>query len=776
MLKLNICNLLFSLSGLRDDRMSTSGGGTTPTVRGKLVPQQSTVWTRRQHAVCVRRACKTYGQKENQHIILENLNMTVPKGCIYGLLGASGCGKTTLLSCIVGRRRLNSGEIWVLGGKPGNRGSGVPGPRVGYMPQEIALYGEFTIMETFKFFGWVAGLKTSDIENRSDFLIKLLQLPGPERRVKELSGGQQRRVSMAATFIHDPELLILDEPTSGVDPVLRQRIWDYLVELTTVKGTTIIITTHYIDETKQATLIGLMRGGRFLAEESPAELLLRHNSDSLEDAFLKLSILQNKGKRRRSSIVSDVVAHTASTLPELQDGIVNDAFETMSEISGEFGDNMIANNARPASPPPPPAPVDPLPPEETVECSWKDAFQIYASNHMKALIWKNILWMWRSVGMIMFIFVMPIIEIVIFCLSIGRDPVGLHLAIVNNEHSFGTPCNFNSSCVYENLGCRYLDLLGKSKHTLVNYQSLEEASYAVSKGWAWGLLEIPPYFSEMMELRTELERNANDTVLEGSEISVRLDMSNQQIAILLKRDIYLNLQEFARGLARACEVPESLVTLPIRFNTPIFGPRIPNFTNFAAPGVILTIVFFLSVALTSGTMLIERNEGILERCLVCGITGFEILSSHVITQFVIMMIQSLAVLIFALFVFNVVNQGHFIWVFILVVLCGTCGMTYGFVVSCICDDERNATYLALGSFLPFVMLCGIIWPVEGMHRILRSISYFLPLTLSTESLRSILARGWDIDQPFVYAGFISTLIWILIYMAASILLLKFKKG
>ncbi|KAI5645576.1 ABC transporter domain-containing protein [Phthorimaea operculella] len=97
--------------------------------------QKSTVSSRKQQAVCVRRAHKRYGPAKNPNVILDGLNMTVPKGAIYGLLGASGCGKTTLLSCIVGRRRLNAGEIWVLGGRPGSPGSGVPGPRIGYMPQ-----------------------------------------------------------------------------------------------------------------------------------------------------------------------------------------------------------------------------------------------------------------------------------------------------------------------------------------------------------------------------------------------------------------------------------------------------------------------------------------------------------------------------------------------------------------------------------------------------------------------------------------------------------------
>lgn len=123
----------------------------------------------------------------------------------------------------MGRRRLNSGEIWVLGGRPGSRGSGVPGPRVGYMPQEVALYGEFTIRETLMYFGWINGMKTSEVEERLERLLKMLQMPHGESFVKNLSGGQQRRMSLAATLLHEPELMILDEPTVGVDPVLRQK-------------------------------------------------------------------------------------------------------------------------------------------------------------------------------------------------------------------------------------------------------------------------------------------------------------------------------------------------------------------------------------------------------------------------------------------------------------------------------------------------------------------------------------------------------------------------
>nr|CAI5849582.1 unnamed protein product [Callosobruchus analis] len=206
-------------------------------------------------AVYVRHAWKSY---KKPYYVLCDLNMTMMKGTIYALLGASGCGKTSLLSCIVGIRSLDLGDVWVLGGRPGSRGSGVPGNRVGYMPQELALYGEFSINETMLYFGWIYGLKTKQIKEKVTFLVQLLDLPPAKRLVKNLSGGQQRRVSLAVAVMHEPELLILDEPTVGVDPILRANIWNYMVRETKEKKISIIITTHYIEEARQAQTVSFI--------------------------------------------------------------------------------------------------------------------------------------------------------------------------------------------------------------------------------------------------------------------------------------------------------------------------------------------------------------------------------------------------------------------------------------------------------------------------------------------------------------------------------------
>lgn len=203
-------------------------------------------------------------------------------------MGASGCGKTTLLSCIVGMINLDGGEITVLGHPTKANEIQRSGPKIGYMPQETALIGELTIKETIYYFGKIFQMDTERVRDRYKMLKNLLELPRGDQKVEECSGGQQRRVSFAAAMVHEPELLILDEPTVGLDPILREKIWTFMLHVTRTSKLAIIITTHYIDEAKQADRCGLMRNGILLAEDSPRNIISRHDVPNLEEAFLKL--------------------------------------------------------------------------------------------------------------------------------------------------------------------------------------------------------------------------------------------------------------------------------------------------------------------------------------------------------------------------------------------------------------------------------------------------------------------------------------------------------
>lgn len=183
----------------------------------------------------------------------------------------------------------------------------------------------------------------------------------------------------------------------------------------------------------------------------------------------------------------------------------------------------------------------------------------------------------------------------------------------------------------------------------------------------------------------------------------------------------------------------------------------------------------------------------MDRSWVAGVTPTEILFSHVVTQFVVMCGQTALVLVFMIIVFGVTNNGDIALVIILTILQGLCGMCFGFVISAICELERNAIQLALGSFYPTLLLSGVIWPIEGMPMYLRYvnlvvsylflnnspfryISLCLPLTMATTSLRSILTRGWSFMEFDVYMGFISTILWILGFLVITIVALKAKRG
>ena len=224
-----------------------------------------------------------YGSLE----VLRGLDMHVAAGSIYGLLGPSGCGKTTLLKVLLGRLVPWSGSTVALGGAPGEPGAPVPGPAVGYAPQELALYEDLSIGETLRFHGRLQLLDRTQVAQREAWLLDFLDLPDAERVVGKLSGGQKRRVSLAVALLHEPQLLLLDEPTVGVDPELRARIWDHLRTIAD-GGTTVVLTTHYIDEAAQADSVGLMRNGRLLAEDAPQALMEPHGHVSLEQTFLML--------------------------------------------------------------------------------------------------------------------------------------------------------------------------------------------------------------------------------------------------------------------------------------------------------------------------------------------------------------------------------------------------------------------------------------------------------------------------------------------------------
>jgi ABC-2 type transport system ATP-binding protein len=214
-------------------------------------------------------------------VVLDRLELGVERGLVTGLLGPSGSGKTTLMRAIVGVQLVESGSIDVLG-QPA--GSAPLRSRVGYMTQSPAVYGDLTVLENLLYFARVLGVGRSEAEKAMEVVV---MEPFAHRVVNRLSGGQRARVSLAAALVGGPELLVLDEPTVGLDPVLRRDLWSTFQRLAD-EGVTLLVSSHVMDEADHCRQVLLLREGKLVATGTPADLRDRTATDDLDEAFLRL--------------------------------------------------------------------------------------------------------------------------------------------------------------------------------------------------------------------------------------------------------------------------------------------------------------------------------------------------------------------------------------------------------------------------------------------------------------------------------------------------------
>jgi ABC-2 type transport system ATP-binding protein len=213
--------------------------------------------------------------------VLHEIDFQVPEGQVTGLLGPSGCGKSTLMRAIVGVQIVQGGSVTVLGKQAG---SAELRARVGYVTQAPSVYLDLSVEENLHYFATVVRADSSRVADVMQ-AVDIEQLAG--RKVGNLSGGQVARVSLATALLNEPPLLVLDEPTVGLDPVLRRDLWDMFRSLADA-GTTLLVSSHVMDEADRCDRILLMRDGSILAESTPQELRDDTGADDLDGAFLKL--------------------------------------------------------------------------------------------------------------------------------------------------------------------------------------------------------------------------------------------------------------------------------------------------------------------------------------------------------------------------------------------------------------------------------------------------------------------------------------------------------
>lgn len=221
-------------------------------------------------------------------IAVNAITFVVKKGEIFGFLGANGAGKTTAMKMLIGISTPTSGNATVAGFDVFKHPESIK-KNIGYMSQKFALYDDLTVKENILFFGGIYGLSRKIIKEKTKVLVQELNLESVENQlVSSLPLGWKQKLAFSVALLHDPKIIFLDEPTGGVDPITRRQFWEMIYK-TADKGTTVFVTTHYMDEAEYCDRVSIMVDGKIEALATPKKLKEQFNVDSMNDVFLKLA-------------------------------------------------------------------------------------------------------------------------------------------------------------------------------------------------------------------------------------------------------------------------------------------------------------------------------------------------------------------------------------------------------------------------------------------------------------------------------------------------------
>lgn len=385
------------------------------------------------------------------------------------------------------------------------------------------------------------------------------------------------------------------------------------------------------------------------------------------------------------------------------------------------------------------------------------------------ITWKNYIRLKRNVPLLLFQFVLPAIQVILFCICVGNDPFDIRVAIVNEESAANTSLAA--------LSTQFLSAIDHKLVRQVGYGSLDDALTSVRSGHNWGVVHIPENFTISIHKRfAGMEMELDDATLENSTIKVYPDMTNQPIGHAMEVAFRRAYSDLSKQTFEFLGLNPALADPPIRMESAVYGKiDMRNYLQYMSPGVLISISYIMATGLTSLAFIIERRDGLYDRTLAAGVDQVQMLISHSIVQLVVMIVQISLVVFFTFVIYKVPTNGPFVWVFMLLLLQGLAGMSFGLMVSAICREENTAIMMILGTFYPNLLLAGVIWPIEAIPYWLRWFSYLQPQTLPTQSLRNLIVRGWDVSETGVWSGFAVTTIWLLLFLAISCVAFKIRK-
>lgn len=690
-------------------------------------------------------------------VAVDDVSFQVERGAIFGLLGPNGSGKSTIIRMLCGVLEPSGGQAQVLGHDVRREAEAIK-RRIGYMSQKFSLYADLSVRENLEFYGRIYGL---DDERLAERAAVVEELTGIANRLDQLagtlSGGWKQRLALACALIHEPEMIFLDEPTAGIDPVARRDLWDLLFELSG-RGVTLFVTTHYMDEAERCSDVGYISQGHLIVCGKPDELkqLPAVTPPGTRRWELDVPVPTEKLSRLRQlegvvdatlfgqtihllasdRLPEETIAHEcgASSSEQVLRPIspsLEDVFVTLTRTqqSGEGVGNLfqaapvdqqslsdipgLKKTPDPVAPPPQPS---------------RSPFY-----GLKAMLLKEFSHIRREPATIIFMLVVPVLQTFIFGYAIQTEIEHIPTVIYDLD---------GRSAARE-----LVDTFVNTQTFRVKERVFDEDAFrrALTSGRAKVGLCIPPYYT--------------DRLVRGEQVQVQvlIDGSDSQVATTALQAA--NLLGFAQSTRLTRGFAESLPTVPSRdpfghAALPIeirprllYNPDLES-SHFFVPGLVGIILQLVTVFLTSFAVVRERELGTLEQLFVTPVGRLGVLFGKLVPYAIVGFCEMLIVLTVMVYVFGVPIHGSLTLLLSLGTLFLVCALGLGLLVSTLASTQLQAMQFAFLTMLPSVLLSGFMFPREEMPAPIYLLSFAIPATYLLEILRGIVLRGADFSDLF----------------------------
>ncbi|HVT89827.1 MAG TPA: ABC transporter permease [Tepidisphaeraceae bacterium] len=672
-------------------------------------------------------------------VAVNDVSFRVNRGAIYGLLGPNGSGKSTIIRMLCGVLEPTAGEATVLGYDVRAQAESIK-RRIGYMSQKFSLYSDLSVRENLDFYGQIYGLSPQKLIDRSEAVLKLTSLTNRiDQLAGTLSGGWKQRLALACALIHEPQIIFLDEPTAGIDPVARRQLWDLLFELSG-QGVTLLVTTHYMDEAERCTDVGYIYNSRLLVTGKPEELK-------------KLPHVTPPGTKRYEIEVPSPTSHLSRL--RLSAGVQDATLfgQTIHALVDQSVDETVIQSKLA----PDEAQIRPITPtlEDVFVTLTRGAEQSKLSataaateapkpvakkpgrsTEQQRLFWgllaifvKEFAHIRRQPSTLFFMFVIPVVQTLIFGVALDTQIERIPAVVYNLDGRTASR--------------ELIEAFANTEKISILERVYDEDSFrhALTSGRARVGIRIGPDYTEHL---IRGEQADVQVLIDGSDSQVATTAQNAANLLGLNRSIMLAKSKGEAAQLAPAREQTGAAALPIDVRTRLlYNPNLDS-SFFFVPGLVGIILQLVTLFLTSFAIVREQEQGTLEQLFVTPVGRAGLMLGKLLPYAIVGFVETLLVLAVMVYLFGIPIHGSLALLLLLTSLFLVCSLGLGLFISTIARTQVAAMQFAFIVMLPSVLLSGFVFPRSQMPWAIYWVTFTIPVTYFIEILRGIVLRGADL--------------------------------